>query len=166
MRTSVSRFNIGDTAVYPTHGVADVVGLDSKAIGNQQIEFYQLEIRGSGLKISVPISKAEENGMRPVAEDSEIVELYDLLRDQEIPSDRQTWNRRYRGFMEKISTGSLFEVAEVYRDLSVLGLQKTLSHGERQILRKSRELLIHELSVAKRESETAIADELDSMFKN
>ena len=48
-----------------------------------------------------------------------IDELYDLLRDHEVPCDRQTWNRRYRNFMEKIRTGSLFEVGEVYRDRRV-----------------------------------------------
>src|SRR5690606_22482962 len=123
--------------------------VETKTIGEHQIAFYHLRVCGSGLKIIVPVHKAEENGMRALAGDHEIDELFELLADHEVPSDRQTWNRRYRGFMEKIRTGSLFEVAEVYRDLSLLKAQKSLSHGERQMLRTARDLLVRELSVAR-----------------
>jgi len=161
-----ARFSVGDTAVYPSHGVADVIDLEMKKIGGQSLGFYHLQVRGSGLKIIVPIEKAENNGMRPLADNGEIDELWDLLRDREVPSDRQTWNRRYRGFMEKIRTGSLFEVAEVYRDLSVLRQNKELSHGERQMLRTARALLVRELAVARETPEAAVEQELDSLFRN
>lgn len=159
-------FQIGDKSVYPAHGVAHVIGLEQKRIGDQTISFYHLQVIGSGLKIIVPVNKAEENGMRPVAGADDVDELFELLRDHEVPCDRQTWNRRYRGFMEKIRTGSLFEVGEVYRDLSLLKLNKQLSHGEKQMLRTARELLVRELAVARSANETEIADQLDSMFKN
>ncbi|TPV94672.1 MAG: CarD family transcriptional regulator [Myxococcales bacterium FL481] len=161
-----ANFAIGDTAVYPTHGVADVIGVESKTLGSAELSFYHLKVRGSGLKIIVPTNKAEENGMRPLAGADEIDEMFDLLRDHEVPSDRQTWNRRHRGFMEKIRTGSLFEVAEVYRDLTLLKGTKSLSHGERQVLRTARELLLGELCAARASSEGEVAAELDSMFKN
>ncbi|MBL4683944.1 MAG: CarD family transcriptional regulator [Nannocystaceae bacterium] len=159
-------FNPGDKTVYPAHGVADVVGVETKTIGQQSIAFYHLSVLGSGLKISVPVHKAEENGMRAVARDEEITELYALLRHQEIPSDRQTWNRRHRTFMEKIRTGSLFEVAEVYRDLSVLKAYKELSHGERQMLRTARSLLVNELAVARATSEDEVEAHLEAFFQN
>jgi CarD family transcriptional regulator len=159
-------FQVGDKAVYPRRGVADVVGLETKTIGDQKIQCYHLQVVGSGLKIIVPVEKAAENGMRPVANDGDLEELYALLRDHEVPCDRQTWNRRYRGFMEKILTGSLFEVGEVYRDLSLLKQTKNLSHGERQMLRTARDLLVKELSVARERPEDEVADELDSMFQN
>lgn len=159
-------FQVGEKSVYPAHGVADVVGLETKRIGNQDLQFYHLQVMGSGLKIIVPVAKAEENGMRRVADGAELDELYELLRDHEVPCDRQTWNRRYRGFMEKIRTGSLFEVGEVYRDLTLLKQTKSLSHGERQMLRTARDLLVKELAVARCVTEDEIAAELDSMFRN
>lgn len=166
MFQAIPTFQVGDKSVYPAHGVADVVQLETKRIGEQTLTFYHLRVMGSGLKIIVPVDKAEENGMRPVAAGDDVHELYELLRDHEVPCDRQTWNRRYRGFMEKIRTGSLFEVGEVYRDLSLLKQTKNLSHGERQMLRTARDLLVRELSVARAVSEDEIANELDSMFKN
>lgn len=162
----VASFKVGDKSVYPSHGVADVVNVETKQIGEHEVAFYHLRVCGTGLKIIVPVHKAEENGMRALAGDSEIDELFELLADHEVPCDRQTWNRRYRGFMEKIRTGSLFEVAEVYRDLSLLKTQKSLSHGERQMLRTARDLLVRELSVARGAPESEIAEQLDSLFAN
>ena len=159
-------FTVGDKTVYPSHGVADVVAVETKTIGEHHVSFYQLQVVGSGLKISVPVHKAEEIGMRRLAGDAEIHELFELLRDHEVPSDRQTWNRRYRGFMEKIRTGSLFEVAEVYRDLSVLRAHKQLSHGERQMLRTARSLLVNELSIARNAPEPEIESQLEAFFHN
>lgn len=159
-------FDIGSTAVYPAHGVADVIGLETKSVGGQDLRFYRLQVRGTGLTISVPIDKAAENGMRPLVGPDEIDRVFEVLRDHDVPTDRQTWNRRHRNFMEKIRTGSLREVAEVYRDLSLLRSQKTLSHGEREMLRTARNLLVGELAVARESSESEVAEELDSMFKN
>ena len=159
-------FSIGDKSVYPAHGVADVIGLESKSVGGANVAFYHLRVVGSGLKIIVPVDKAEENGMRSMATSEEIEAMFELLRDHEIPNDRQTWNRRYRGFMEKIRTGSLFEVGEVYRDLTLLKSTKNLSHGERQMLQTARNLVIRELSTVKATPESVVAAELDSMFKD
>ncbi|MCA9689092.1 MAG: CarD family transcriptional regulator [Nannocystaceae bacterium] len=159
-------FRVGDKVVYPTHGVADVVALETKRIGEREILFYHLHVVESGLKIIVPVGKAQENGMRHVADEETIDELFALLRNRDVRQDRQTWNRRYRGFMEKIRTGSLFEVGQVFRDLSLLKAHKTLSHGERQMLNTARNLVIRELSTARRAPESEVAEELDSMFKN
>ena len=53
-------FNVGDMAVYPAHGVADIIRVETKEIAGNPLRFYHLQVRGSGLKIIVPISKALE----------------------------------------------------------------------------------------------------------
>ncbi len=159
-------FNVGDKAVYPARGVAEVVGMESKTIGEHAIDCYHLQVCGSGLKIIVPVHKAEENGMRPVADKGALDQLYSLLQDHDVPADRQTWNRRHRAFMEKIRTGSLFEVGEVYRDLALLRLSKNLSHGERQMLNTAKELLVKEVAVVRGKSEDDVESELESFFQN
>jgi hypothetical protein len=65
---------------------------------------------------------------------AEIREIFDILRERTIAFDNQTWNRRYRGFMDKIKTGSIYDVAEVLRDLYRLKTDKQLSFGERRML--------------------------------
>jgi CarD family transcriptional regulator len=66
--------------------------------------------------------------------------------------------------MEKIKTGSVFEIAEVMRDLSVLRATKDLSFGERKMLDTARGLLIKELALAKGVDEHKIGSEIDAIF--
>ncbi len=159
-------FAVGDLVAYPTHGVARVVAIESKTVGTASLEVYHLEARGTGLKIIVPVTKAAENGMRPLATETDIEDMMEILRDHEVPTDRQTWNRRHRGFMEKIRTGSLFEVAEVFRDLALLRTTKVLSHGEKQMLRTARDLLAGELAVVRGQTSEEVALELEAMFSH
>jgi CarD family transcriptional regulator len=151
-------------AVYPAQGVAEVVGIEEKEISGHPMRFYVLRIVDTDMRIMVPVTKAREVGLRPIIGDEEIKEVYGILKEKEIHIDKQTWNRRYRGFMEKIKTGSLFEVAEVYRDLYRLKSTKTLSFGERRMLDTAKNLIIKELSVAKKVAETKMEREIERLF--
>ena len=84
--------------------------------------------------------------------------------DWDISVDSTTWNRRYREYMEKIKTGSVFEIAQVLRDLYLLKSDKDLSFGERKMLDTARSLLIKELSLAKDCDEQTIEDDLKKIF--
>jgi CarD family transcriptional regulator len=157
-------FQVGDKAVYPAQGVAEVVGIDAKEISGKIMRFYVLRVLDSDMRILVPVEKAQQVGLRGVVQEDQIKEVYDILKDKEIHIDKQTWNRRYRGFMEKIKTGSLFEVAEVFRDLYRLKATKTLSFGERRMLDTAKNLIVKELSVAKNITEVKIEKELERIF--
>ena len=161
MRTE---FAIGDKAVYPSQGVAEVIGIEQKEVHGRVQSFYVLQGLETGLRILVPTDKADQVGLRRIAGREEIAEVMEILRDKEIHIDRQTWNRRYRGFMEKIKSGSLFEVAEVFRDLYRLKGMKPLSFGERRMLDTARGLIVQELSVARSADTHKVEQELDLMF--
>ena len=158
------QFQVGDNAVYPAQGVAEITGIERKEISGKIQEFYRLRLLDSEMKILVPLDKAEQVGLRPIVREPQIREVYNILREKEVHVDKQTWNRRYRGFMEKIKTGSLFEVAEVYRDLYRLKAQKTLSFGERRMLDTAKTLIVKELSVAKKLAAVSIERELEKLF--
>ena len=158
-------FRVGDKAVYPAHGVAEITGIESKEIGGTKLSFYILRILENGMRIMVPTKNVAQVGLRAVANKSEVKEFYDILKSREVSVDGQTWNRRYREYMEKIKTGSVFEVAEVLRDLSLLKGDKDLSFGERKMLDTARSLLVRELAVAKNAKEEKIQRELEDMFK-
>jgi CarD family transcriptional regulator len=66
--------------------------------------------------------------------------------------------------MEKIKTGSVYEVAEVLRDLYLLKLDKDLSFGERKMLDTAESLLLKELSIAKKTDEDAIMSDIKAIF--
>jgi CarD family transcriptional regulator len=157
-------FKVGDKVVYPAQGVAEIIGVDTKEIGGRLTSFYMLRILDSDMKILVPTDKGHQVGLREVATHREVEEVLDILREKEVHLDKQTWNRRYRGFMEKIKTGSLFEVAEVFRDLYRLKNTKTLSFGERRMLDTAKGLIVKELSISRNWTEQRVEKELDKAF--
>jgi CarD family transcriptional regulator len=150
--------------VYPVHGVAEVVALELRDIGGSSTSVYILRILETGLKIMVPTTNAGSVGLRDLITAKQVKEVYSILKARDIPRDTQTWNRRYREYMEKIKTGSVFEIAEVLRDLCVLRVSKDLSFGERKMLDTARGLLIKELALAKGVAEDKIGSEIDAIF--
>ena len=118
----------------------------------------------TGLRIIVPTMNAGSVGLRDLITSKQVKEVYSILKSRDVPRDTQTWNRRYREYMEKIKTGSVFEIAEVMRDLAVLRHTKELSFGERKMLENARGLLIKELALAKGVTEDKIAEEIDQIF--
>jgi CarD family transcriptional regulator len=158
-------FKVGDKAVYPAHGVAEVVGIETREISGNKQTFYILKVLDTGMRIMVPTRNADAVGLREVITRSEVQEVYSILKSREVAVEGQTWNRRYREYMEKIKTGSIHEIAEVMRDLSRLKFDKDLSFGERKMLDTARSLLVKELAVAKNTAETKINRELDAIFR-
>jgi CarD family transcriptional regulator, regulator of rRNA transcription len=150
--------------VYPVHGVAEVVALEQRDIGGSQTPVYILRILDTGMKIMIPTINAGSVGLRDLITSKQVKEVISILKSRDIPRDTQTWNRRYREYMEKIKTGSVFEVAEVLRDLSILKSDKDLSFGERKMLDTARGLLTKELALAKGVGEDKIAAEIDAIF--
>ena len=155
---------IGQKAVYPSRGIAEVVDVEKKEIGGKVQEFYVLRLDSSDLKILVHVDKAEQVGLRPVAGKADAEEVLQILREKVVQFERHTWNRRYRAFMDKIKSGSLFEVAEVFRDLHRLKKTKSLSFGERRMLDTAKNLIVKELSVAKNTTEVKVEKELERIF--
>src|SRR5499426_1424016 len=157
-------FKVGDKAVYPGQGVGEVLGIEHKEIAGQRQSFYVLKILENGMKIMIPINKVGSVGLRDIINEDEVEEVYTILKTKTVAVDSTTWNRRYREYMEKIKTGSVFEIAAVLRDLYLLKGDKDLSFGERKMLDTARSLLIKELSLARECSEDEIEDDLKKIF--
>jgi len=160
----MSDFNIGDKAVYPGHGVAEVTGLERREIAGSAMEFYVLRVLENDMKVMVPKTNAAAVGLRRIVGEPEIKEVYGVLSRRGEKISTATWNRRYREYMEKIKTGSLMEIAAVLRDLSILRSDKDLSFGERKMLDTARTLLVQELALAKGVENSDVLRELDEMF--
>ncbi|MBS1986134.1 MAG: CarD family transcriptional regulator [Bdellovibrionales bacterium] len=158
-------FKVGDNAVYPSHGVGVVRGVQEKDIGGRKKYFYILQLLESGSTILIPTDKVKDVGLRAIIAKKDVPKIYKILKTKEIIVDNQTWNRRYREYMEKIKTGSVYEIAEVLRDLYRLKLDKDLSFGERKMLDTAKSLLIKELSLAQQTREDIIENELRQIFE-
>lgn len=157
-------FKIGDMAVYPAQGVGIIEAIETKEIMGSQQSFYVIKILGNNAKIMIPQNGAKSVGLREVISEDEIPRVYEILRERRVTVDKQTWNKRYKEYWEKIKTGSVYEIAEVLRDLLMLKLDKDLSFGERKMMDIAKNLLVMEISIAKDCKEEAVEKDLNTIF--
>lgn len=164
-KQDVRKFEVGDLAVYPAHGVGMIQAIESRVINGEKQDFYIMKVLENNMLIMIPIRNVESVGLRDIIDTKQIPKVFEVMKARkDIVSDNQTWNRRYREYMDKIKTGSLFDVAEVYRDLSLLKTTKDLSFGERKLYDTAQALLVKELSTAKKADEKAVLAEIESIF--
>src|SRR3954453_14826333 len=88
------QFKVGDKAVYPAQGVAEVVSIEERDIAGNRQKFYVLRILDTDRKIMVPVNNARSVGLRAPISETEIREIFEILRERTVSFDNQTWNRR------------------------------------------------------------------------
>jgi len=156
-------FKVGDLAVYPAHGVGVIEKIENREISGCQEDFYVMRILENNMIIMIPSSNTKNVGLRQLINQNEVSKVFSILKNKDMyVDDNQTWNRRYRDYMDKIKSGSVFEVAEVYRDLSTIKQDKELSFGERKMLDTAHSLLVKEISLAKNMKEEDVERDIKS----
>ena len=146
-------FTIGAMAVYPAHGVGVIESIQDREVAGLQQRFYIMRLLDTDMIIMIPTQNAKNIGLRTVVDSNAVTEIFEILKERPTRLNNQTWNRRYRDYMDKIKTGSLYRVAEVLRDLTLLKLEKELSFGERKMLDTAKNLLVKELSLVNNKEE-------------
>jgi CarD family transcriptional regulator len=158
-------FQIGQLAVYPAHGVGVIEAVQERSVSGSAEKFYIMRLLDSEMIIMIPTSNARNIGLRDIIDAPSVMEIYEILRHRPSRLNNQTWNRRYRDYMDKIKTGSPFRVAEVLRDLTLLKSEKDLSFGERKMLDTAKSLLIKELSLVNKKQEEEIEAQLQELLE-
>jgi len=157
-------FAQGDMAVYPAHGVGIIEAIETQSIGGVNQTFYVMKILDNDMTIMIPTTNCENVGLRSIISSEEVDKVLSILMERDIKISSQTWNRRYRDYMDKIKTGSVFEVAAVLRDLYLLSDDKELSYGERKMMDTAKSLLIKEISLARNEDENKVEQQVAKIF--
>lgn len=143
-------YKVHDIVVYPAHGVAEVEAIEEKDISGTSIPFFILKILDTQMTVMVPVANADNVGIRQLVDDDGVKQILAILAQKDVQIDNQTWNRRYREYMEKIKSGSAYEIAEVLRDLNILKRGKELSFGERKMYDTAKTLLVNEISISRK----------------
>ena len=159
------KYEIGDKAVYPGHGVGEIESIESKKIGDEELSFYIMKILNSGLKIMVPVDNVNGTGMRDLIDEEEIPDIFSILKDRDVKIENVTWNKRFKDYNERLKSGSIFEVATVLRDLVVLAKTKDLSFGEKRMYEMAINLISQEIAFVKGENQERIIEEIEDILK-
>ena len=161
----MGKFKIGQKAVYPAQGVGEIEGIEKKEISGHKQSFYILRILDNDIRIMIPVDKAEVVGLRNIIDAKEANKVFNILKKRPKNVDSKTWNRRYRDYMCRIKTGSLFEVAAVVRDLYHRSQDKELSFGERKMLDTARTLLVTEMCFATSRETKSIEKRIEKLLE-
>ena len=153
-------YNVGDKVVYPMHGAGVIDSIEEKEILGEKQSYYILKMPGE-VKVMVPISTAEEHGIRNVIDKGEAEKVMNVLEQDETEMEKN-WNKRYRDNMDKMKSGNIYEIADVVRNLSFKQKEKGLSTGEKKMLHNAKQILVSELVLA----EHATQDEVEELVDN
>ena len=153
-------FNVGDKIVYPMHGAGTIDAIEEKDILGEKQNYYIIKMPGE-VKVMVPISKAGDIGVRSVIDKAEAGKVLEVLEANETEMSNN-WNKRYKENMEKMKSGSIYEVADVVRNVSYKQKEKGLSTGEKKMLNNAKQILVSELVLAEHASE----NEVENLVEN
>lgn len=157
-------FNKGDMAVYPAHGVGEIQSIEKRVVGDFEQSFYVMKIIDSSMVVMIPTSNSDNVGLRGIISSSEAEKVFEILKNRDVQIEAQPWNQRYRQYMEKIKTGSVYKIAGVLRDLYLLKLDKDLSFGERKMLDTAKSLLMKEIALANHIHEDDVEKDIEKIF--
>ncbi|HOJ43312.1 MAG TPA: CarD family transcriptional regulator [Syntrophorhabdaceae bacterium] len=157
-------FEVGEVAVYPGHGVGRIESIEEREFSGTKQAFYVMRILDTDMTIMVPVDGSKNAGLRSVINSNDVKKVYDILKEKNVTHDNAPWNRRYKEYMEKIKSGSIFEVAMVLRELYSLKVWKELSFGEKKMFEIARNLIKKELSIALTKDENEVEEEIEEIF--
>jgi len=158
-----SKFKVGDKIVYPNQGVGVVEEICTTCAfsdSDEKCSFYRLRILGSDTTVLVPVEKSDTLGLRSVISKDKVTKLLKTLRKQKSKTSRN-WKGRFKENSEKMQTGKIEDVAEVFRNLHHLNLEKPLSYREKRMMERAREMIISEVAEAEKLSENAASERVD-----
>jgi len=140
-------FSAGQTIVHPVHGPMTIRELKTRTVKGAGVEYLELEVVGGGLRISVPVEKAAEVGLRALLSAAEIDALLEVIRMPAGPVEKQ-WSRRIKAYHERLTLGTPEAKAGVFRDIVRSSGAEPHAGAERDILREVRASLGAELALA------------------
>ena len=144
-------FKVGDKVVYPNHGVGIIEDVRKRDIAGQLAEFYTLKIASNNSTVMIPVTNANQVGLRRLCSSRQLKRLCEILQG-DFSEPNPDWKDRYKDNVERMKTGSIFEVAEVLKNLYFLSFRKSLSFRERKMFDRARELVISEIATVKKSS--------------
>ena len=159
-------FKVNELVVYPAHGVGRITNIEEQEIAGARLELYIVDFEKEKLRLKVPTGRAEQKGMRRLADKSLIEQALRVLKGR-ARIKRTMWSRRAQEYDAKINSGDLIAVAEVVRDLYRSERQPEQSYSERQLFEQALERMSREIAaVRKMDDDQGLKELSDYLVKN
>jgi CarD family transcriptional regulator len=156
-------FKIGELVVYPAHGVGKITNVEEQEIAGIKLELYIVDFEKEKLRLKVPTNRAEQKGMRHLADRSMIEQAMKVIRGR-ARIKRTMWSRRAQEYDAKINSGDMIAVSEVIRDLYRSDRQPEQSYSERQLFEQALARFARELAAVRKVDEDQCIKELEDFL--
>jgi CarD family transcriptional regulator len=153
-------FSVGEKVIYPNHGVGVIEKINQREVSGRQESFYQLKIVSNSMMVMIPTSNVADVGLRKLIKKEVVSQLFEHLKQSEVaaPAD---WKNRFKENSEKMRTGCIFDVADVFKSLYALSHTRILSFREKKMLDRARYLLISEVATVWNIGEAKVEELID-----
>ncbi len=159
-------FKIGDKVFYPMHGAGTIDSIEEKEILGNKVSYYTISLPNE-IKAMIPVDNTDTVGLREIINEDVANKVLGIL-ESEITEMPENWNKRYNENRDRLKTGDIYEIADIYRNLSLRNREKNLSTGEKKMLLNAKQVLISELALSSNQNfeaiETRIETKLDENF--
>ena len=161
--TEKREYKIKDYIVYPKHGVGQISEFKKISIGGIDVETYVIKFEKDKANGMVPVNK--QSHLRPLATINQVNKCISILKSKP-KIKRSMWSRRAQEYEAKISSGKIYELAEVVRDLNKGDdLMVDQSYSERQLFEKAYERILAEFQIILNLSPEDTQKKLDKALK-
>jgi CarD family transcriptional regulator len=161
--TEKREYKIKDFVVYPKHGVGQITEFKKINIGGIDVETYVIRFEKDKANGMVPVNK--QSNLRPLATINQVNKCISILKSKP-KIKRSMWSRRAQEYEAKISSGKIYELAEVVRDLNKGDdLMVDQSYSERQLFEKAYERILSEFQIVLNVSLEDTQKKLDKALK-
>ena len=161
---TIVSFSEGDYVVYPTHGVGQVVAVETQEIGGMKLQLFVITFDRDRMTLRVPVTKAQKSGLRKLSPRSVMETALSTLKGR-AKVKRTMWSRRAQEYEAKINSGDPVSIAEVVRDLHRNANQPDQSYSERQIYEAALERLASELAAVESIDTQAATEKLQGLLE-
>ena len=149
--------------VYPKHGVGQILSVSSKTIGGIEVQCYDIKFEKDKAIGLLPINK--QNNLRPLSTINQVNKSISILKSKP-KIKRSMWSRRAQEYEQKITSGKIYELAEVVRDLNKGDdLMVDQSYSERQLFEKAYDRILTEFQIVMNLSLEDTQKKLDKALK-
>ena len=142
-----TEFQIGDTVVYPSHGVGKIVLIETQMVVGTEHKFYVVTFDKDKMTLKVPMNRAEKAGLRQLSSNADITKALDTLKGK-AKAAKGMWSKRAQEYEAKINSGDVVQISEVLRDLHRNVEDPSRSYSERVIYESAFQRFVNEYSAA------------------
>ena len=161
--TEKKEFKPKDYIVYPKHGVGQVLSISTKMIGGIEVQCYDIKFEKDKAVGLLPINK--QSHLRPLSTVNQINKSISILKSKP-KIKRSMWSRRAQEYEQKITSGKIYDLAEVVRDLNKGDdIMVDQSYSERQLFEKAYERILSEFQIILNLSYDEIQKKLNKALK-